>query len=114
MVGRDLRVRRFTPGAERVMHLIATDIGRPIDHIAPRLQLDDLADLLRDVIDNAIVRDRGICDEQGRWHSMRVRPYQTEENRIEGAIITLVDIDDMRRALDRATRSGATPQPSTR
>ena len=58
------------------------------------------------MIDNAIVRDREICDEQGRWHSMRVRPYQTEENRIEGAIITLVDIDDMRRALNRATEVG--------
>ena len=103
MVGRDLRVRRFTPGAERVMNLIATDVGRPITDIAPRLALDDLESVLRDAIDNAVVRDREIQDEQGRWHSMRIRPYQTEENRIEGAIITLVDIDDLRRALARAT-----------
>ena len=106
MIGRDLRIRRFTPGTERVMNLIATDIGRPITDIAPRLELDDLEDVLREVIDNAIVHDREIQDEHGRWHAMRVRPYQTEENRIEGAIITLVDIDDMRRALLRATEVG--------
>ena len=46
MVDRDLRVRRFTPGAERVMNLIDSDVGRPITDIALRLELPDLADLL--------------------------------------------------------------------
>jgi len=105
MVGRDLRVRRFTPGADRIMNLIPADVGRPITDIALRLDISDLEDLLRDVIQNITVREREIQDEQGRWHSMRIRPYQTEENRIEGAIITLVDIDEMRQALLRATQS---------
>jgi two-component system CheB/CheR fusion protein len=106
MVGRDLRVRRFTPGAERVMNLLPSDIGRPITDIAPRLvDLTDLEVMLRDVVENIVVRERDVQDEHGHWHSMRIRPYQTEENRIEGAVIALVDIDEIRTTLAEVTEA---------
>ena len=101
MVGRDLRVRRFTPGTERVMNLIASDVGRPITDIALRLDLPDLAEMLQTVIENITVQERELQDEHGHWFVMRVRPYQTEENRIEGAVITFVDVDEVRAAVER-------------
>jgi two-component system, chemotaxis family, CheB/CheR fusion protein len=99
IVGRDLRIRRFTPGTERVMNLIASDIGRPITDIAVRLEVPDLGEMLENAIDNVTAAEREMRDEHGRWYSVRVRPYQTDENRIEGAVITLVDVDELRRAL---------------
>ena len=99
IVGRDLRIRRFTPGTERVMNLIASDIGRPVTDIAVRLDVPDLAEMLENAIDNVTTAEREMQDEHGRWYSVRVRPYQTDQNRIEGAVITLLDIDDLRRAL---------------
>jgi two-component system, chemotaxis family, CheB/CheR fusion protein len=101
MVGRDLRLRRFTPGTERVMNLIASDIGRPITDIAPRLIMPDLGEILQSVIENITVQERELQDEHGHWFAMRVRPYQTEENRIEGAVITFTDVDDLRAAVER-------------
>ena len=51
------------------------------------------------VIEDISVAEREVRDEQGHWYSMRIRPYQTEENRIEGAVLTLVDVDELRRSL---------------
>ena len=99
IVGRDLRIRRFTPGTERVMNLIASDIGRPITDIAVRLDVPDLAEMLESAIDDVTTAEREMQDEHGRWYSVRVRPYQTDQNRIEGAVITLLDIDELRRTL---------------
>jgi two-component system, chemotaxis family, CheB/CheR fusion protein len=101
MVGRDLRLRRFTPGTERVMNLIAGDVGRPITDIAPRLHVPDLGELLSHVIEDIVVEEREVHDEHGHWYAMRVRPYQTEENRIDGAVITLLDVNELRTALRR-------------
>jgi hypothetical protein len=105
MVGRDLRIRRFTPGSERVMNLIATDVGRPITDIALRVSVPDLGELLTHVIENIGMAERELCDETGHWYSMRIRPYQTDDNRIEGAVITLVDVDELRGTLARVTQA---------
>ena len=60
MVSRDLRIRRFTPLAEKVFNLIPTDVGRPISDIKPNLRVDDLAGLIARVIDTLTpVRERG-------------------------------------------------------
>ena len=102
MVGRDLHVRRYTPGTERVMNLIATDIGRPITDIVLRVDLPDLEDLLRQAINNVAVAEREVRDEDGRWYAIQVRPYQTETNHIEGAVLTMRDVDEQRRAVLRS------------
>ncbi len=107
MVGRDLRVRRFTPGTDRVMNLIAADIGRPITDIALRLDVPDLGALLANVIENITVEERELRDEQGHWYSMRIRPYQTEENRVEGAVLTLLDVHELRTTLARVSSGDA-------
>jgi two-component system CheB/CheR fusion protein len=98
LLGSDLTIRRFTPPAERVLRLIPSDIGRPIGDLNPRLEAPDLERLLAEVIDAGTVREREVRDREGRWYSMRLRPYRAGDDRIDGAVMVLVDIDRLRRA----------------
>jgi two-component system CheB/CheR fusion protein len=100
MLSADLRIRRFTPAAERVLHLIPSDVGRPIGDLRLKIDVPDLQSLLAEVVDGAKSSTREVQDREGRWHSMRVRPYRTADNKIEGALLILVDIDESKRALE--------------
>jgi two-component system CheB/CheR fusion protein len=92
-VGRDLRVRRLTPQAEKLFNLIPSDIGRPISDFRTNLQLGDLSELIARVIDSLTPHEGAVQDNTGRWYSLRVRPYITVDNKIDGASVVLVDID---------------------
>ncbi|HEY7097645.1 MAG TPA: chemotaxis protein CheB [Terriglobales bacterium] len=107
MIGTDFRVRRFTPPAEKLLNLIPTDIGRRIGEIRPNITFDDLETMVREVVDNATVQQREVQDKEGRWHLLRGRPYKTWDNKIEGAVVTFLDIDSLKRTLDQ-TRLYAT------
>lgn len=107
MLGGDLRIRRFTPGAQRVANVIASDVGRPITDIKLRIDVPDLSELVAEVIDTVSMIEREIIDEEGRWYSLRIRPYKTRDNKIDGAVVTLLDIDDLKRSLQRVTEAGA-------
>jgi two-component system, chemotaxis family, CheB/CheR fusion protein len=96
MLGQDLRVRRFTPMAGEIFNLVPTDVGRPINDIKLSLSIADLAPLLAEVIDTVSPREREVQDSQGRWYSLRIRPYRTLENTVEGAVILLVDVDTLK------------------
>src|SRR5262249_36524698 len=87
MVGRDLRVRRFTPQAEKLFNLISSDVGRPIGHLKPNLEIRDLPERITSVIDTLIPYEGMIKDYQQRSYSLRIRPYVTVENKIDGASI---------------------------
>lgn len=93
MLGNDLRIRRFTPMAEKVMNLIPTDIGRPISDIKPNLKVQDLQRMISRVIDSLEILDTEIEDNSGRWYSMRIRPYRTLDNKIDGVVIVFLDLD---------------------
>src|SRR5262249_21695001 len=103
-VGQDLRIRRFTPAAEKVLNLIATDLGRPIGDIKPNLLLPDLESLLTEVMDAVSAKELDVQDKKGRWFSLRMRPYKTLENKIEGAVLMLVDIDPIKRVEETLRR----------
>jgi two-component system CheB/CheR fusion protein len=103
MVGRDLRVRRFTPPAGKLFNLAPTDTGRPIGDARPDLRVGDLTRLLGDVIDNLEPYEGEVRDGAGRRYALRIRPYATPGNRVEGASIVLLDID-------RITRNAETPR----
>jgi two-component system CheB/CheR fusion protein len=92
IVARDLRIRRFTPLAERLFNLIASDVGRPIGHIKPAIDMPDLEGLITRVIDTVSPQEREVRDAEGRWFAIRVRPYKNIENRIDGAVLALIDI----------------------
>ena len=97
IVSADLRVRRFTPMAEKVLNLIPTDTDRPIGHINPNIVGENLEQLIATCIDKIAPIEREVQDRQGRWYSLRIRPYRNAENRIDGAVVTLIDIDAPRR-----------------
>jgi len=91
IVAADLRVRRFTPMAERVLNLLPADIGRPIGHIKPNIDCPELEELILSVMDTVTPLERDVQDLQGNWYSLRIRPYKNAENRIDGAVVTLFD-----------------------
>lgn len=109
IVGVDLRIRRFTPRAETLLNLIDTDVGRPISDIKPNIDVPGFQEMLTAAIDDVETRQQDARDNQGRWYSVRVRPYKTQENRIDGAVIAFVDVDALAQSLEetRAARDYA-------
>lgn len=97
MVGADLRIRRFTRLARTVISLLPTDIGRPIGDIKPAIMIPDLGALLTEVIEHVQPIEREVQDARGHWYMLRIHPYRTIDNRIDGAVMVLLDIDQMRR-----------------
>ena len=98
MLDHELRIRRVTAAAEQLFNIRSGDIGRPIGDIRMRLNVDDLEPLVRRVMETLNAEELELQDREGRWHLLRVRPYRTADNRIEGAVLALIDIDQIRRA----------------
>jgi len=101
MVDNALAVRRATPMAERLFNLIPTDIGRRLTDLKANLNIDNLNQIIREVLDTLSAREIKVQDHEHRWYSLRIRPYRTRENKIDGAVITLVDIDEEKRSIAR-------------
>ena len=97
MVTSDLRIRRFTPMAEKVLNLIPTDVGRPIGDIKPNIDLPDLEKLIMEAVDTVSPIEREARDRQGSSYLVRIRPYKNVENRIDGAVLALFDVAMARR-----------------
>jgi two-component system CheB/CheR fusion protein len=93
-----LRIRRFNPGAQRILGVLPADIGRQLGDLKTSLQASDLDQRIRTVIDTLVTHEEEVRDRAGRLFSLRIRPYKTADNRIEGVVIALVDIDQIRRA----------------
>lgn len=97
MLDNELRVRRFTTTAEKALNMIASDIGRHIGDIKTNLDCPDLERLITEVVETVSARELEVQDTRGRWYLMRIRPYKTVENKIDGAVLVLVDIDALKR-----------------
>lgn len=102
MVGNDLRIRRFTPPAEKLLNLIPSDIGRRLGEIRPNIDMENLEVVVRETIDTATLQEREVRENGGTWHMLRVRPYKTWENKIDGAVVSFQDIDALKRNLEQA------------
>jgi two-component system CheB/CheR fusion protein len=97
MVDNDLRIRRFTPKAEVLFNMIPGDVGRRLGQISSNLLLDDLERLIRETIETLVPAERDVQDRAGRWFSLRVRPYKSLDNRLDGAVVTAIDVDAAKR-----------------
>src|SRR5437867_2369837 len=104
MIGHDLRVRHFTPTARHLLNLDTADIGRPITDLTLKVRLPQLPQLLRDAMENLHSTEQQLQDQHGRWYSLRIRPYTTLEKRVEGAVIAMVDIDQLKQDADSLLR----------
>ena len=96
MLSRDLRVRRYTPLAEKVLNLIPSDIGRPITDLKPNIDIPNLESLVAESVDSMSLKEMEVQDRYGHWYSLRIRPYKTAENVIEGTVLALMDIDALK------------------
>lgn len=96
-----LHVQRFTPAATRVVKLIKTDIGRPLSDIATKLNDVSLVEHVQELLDTLEPKETDVQTQDGRWYSMRVHPYRTTENVIDGAVITFIDISEQKQVQDR-------------
>ncbi|MBE2201159.1 MAG: PAS domain-containing protein [Anaerolinea sp.] len=98
-VDHQLRIQRFTPTVTQIIHLIPTDIGRPVGHITANLAgYDRLTADVQAVLDNLAPKEIEVQTPTGDWYMLGIRPYRTLENVIEGAVITFVDITRIKKA----------------
>jgi two-component system CheB/CheR fusion protein len=98
-VDHQLRIARFTPAATPVLNFIASDVGRPLEHVATNLlNYDRLVEDVAHVLDALTPLESEVQVKGGAWYLMRIRPYRTTNNLIEGAVITLVDISARKKA----------------
>lgn len=105
MLGARGEIRRVTPHAEKLLNLIPNDIGRPIRDLKPILTGADFAESVAEVIESVTTREKEVQDAQGRWYLMRVRPYRTLDNRIDGAVAVFLDIDAAKRSLEQVSKA---------
>ena len=105
ILGADRRIRRFTPAAEKLLNLIPGDVGRPISDLKPNIEAPELDRLISEVIDKASPVEREVQGRDGRWYSLRMRPHTTAGNRPGGVLMALLDIDVMKRGLERVRLS---------
>ncbi|HEX3048749.1 MAG TPA: chemotaxis protein CheB [Bacillota bacterium] len=105
ILGNDLRIRRFTTMAEKVMNLIPTDVGRPLSDIRSNIELPQLEAIIREVIDTLTIREQEVQDRWGRWYSLCIRPYKTFDNKIDGVVMTLFDINTLKPSLEQLQES---------
>jgi len=97
-VDHQLRILRFTPAATRIINLIMSDIGRPVAHVVSNLVgYDRLVADVQAVLDTLVPKEVDVQTRGGVWYTLRILPYRTLDNVIEGAVITFIDITEMKR-----------------
>ena len=99
------RLRRFTPSGREAPEPAADGLGPPDQRHQAEPRVPDLDESLSGVIDDVESREREVQDQDGNWYLMRVRPYRTMDNRIDGAVIAFFDIDPIKRSLEQVNRA---------
>ncbi len=94
----ELQIRHFNFSAAKILNLIASDLGRPITDIRTNINVPDLKQMIVGVIDTLVIKEQEIQDMEGHWYSITIRPYKTVDNRIDGVLMTLVDINELKQA----------------
>jgi len=98
IVDKQLMIRRVTPVTKKSFRIIASDVGRSIGDIKLPIKFPDLHKMILEVIDTMESKNEEVLDEQGDWYTLWVRPYRTLDDKIDGAIITLMDINEIKLA----------------
>lgn len=100
----DLRIRRFTPAAQNIFHLLDGDLGRPLTDITRTIDYEGLEDDVESVLDQLEPCERQVKDREGHWFIVRILPYRTVDNVVDGVVLTFVDITDLRTAQEEISR----------
>jgi two-component system CheB/CheR fusion protein len=97
MLTNDLRIRRFTLAAQRLFNFLPTDVGRPFNDFRTDFDVSSLEAMALEVLETLNTKDEEVQTQDGYWYSLRVRPYRTVENQIDGVTIAFLDIDALKR-----------------
>ena len=93
----DLGIKRFTPEADKIVHLVAGDVGRPLSHFATNLKYERLVADAKAVLDRLASKEARVESSDGHWYNMRILPYRSADNAIDGVVMTFTDITAMKR-----------------
>jgi len=97
----ELKIKRFTSHAAKMVHLISSDIGRPIGHVVSNLKYDNLAEDAEEVLRKPGLKELEVEGQDGRWYLMRILPYRTIDNAIDGVVVSFLDIYDRKTAAEK-------------
>lgn len=95
-----LKIRRFTPAATQLLHLVDSDIGRPLQHTVTDFDYDDMVKDAERLLDTLLPQEKEIRTRAGRWYLMRLRAYRTLEHMIAGVVMTFIDIHAQKQGED--------------
>lgn len=101
LLDRELRVRRYSPAAERVLRLMPTDVGRRIGEVRWGLPMPDLEQLVLTTLARGISQTRELQDGEGHWYELRLHPALGVEQKVEGVVAVLADIEAAKRLEER-------------
>lgn len=93
---KNLNIKRFTPEATKIFNLIPSDIDRPVTHLSSNIVYKTLADDVRHALKTLAIKTVDIQATDGKWYHMRILPYRTAENIIEGVLVTFLDITEQK------------------
>lgn len=94
----EMTIKRYTEQARQLIHLIPTDLGRPLSDLVSKLAYEELVDDCRKVLRTLVAKLAEVRSKDGRWYLMRIMPYRTTENVIDGVVVTFVDINPVKEA----------------
>ncbi len=95
MLGEDLRIRRYTPEAERVFGFSNHDSGKSLSHLSLNLDIPNLEGWMLDVMRDVTARNELVQARDGKAYKLRITPYRTMQNKIDGVVVVLLDISDV-------------------
>lgn len=105
MVDRSLRIRRLTIASAKVLKILPSDTGRPITDIRWDINVPNLRELIAEVIDTLAPKEFEVQDKEHHWYSLQIRPYRTTDDKIDGAVVVLSDVDALKRLTERLQKS---------
>ncbi|HEY7311451.1 MAG TPA: chemotaxis protein CheB [Gemmataceae bacterium] len=100
----EFRIKRFTPASTQLFNFVASDLGRPVGNIKARFNDPDLLSNAGQVLQRLTAQEKEVFTEEGGCWSRRIVPYRTSDHRVEGVVITFVDITERQRAAEQALR----------
>lgn len=106
-VDTNLRIKSFTAQVKAIVNLLPSDAGRPLRDISTRIQVGDLSEETRKVLDTLQAVEKEVRTETGEWYLMRARPYRTGENMIGGVVITFNDVTSLKKASEERATANA-------
>jgi len=105
MLDQGLRIRRLTPTADRLLKIRPSDVGRPLADIRPNIEAPELEQSVAKVLETLQPEEREVRDLRGHWHSLNILPYRTQDNKIDGVVLALQDIDALKAAAEQSRKA---------